>query len=85
MRLLSKDAPVGRTLSLNTRISLVLTILVGTLLVIQAVAWVRGARSAIHEEIEAASRVSEQWLVALGIELRKGPEETLSQRILSAI
>lgn len=76
---------MGRTLSLNTRISLVLTILVGTLLVIQAVAWVRGARSAIHEEIEAASRVSEQWLVALGIELRKGPEDTLSQRILSAI
>ncbi len=72
-------------MSLHTRISLVLTVLAAGLLLALAANWVRGTRAAIHEEIEAAARVSEQWLVALGIELRRGPEESLSERVLASI
>lgn len=76
---------MGGGLSLHTRISLVLTALAAGLLFVLAALWIHGTRAAINEEIEAAARVSEQWLVALGIELRKGAEESLATRTLAAI
>lgn len=52
-------------LSLHTRLSLVLTALAASLLLALAGLWLRETRSAIHEEIEAATRVSEQMLALL--------------------
>lgn len=52
----------SRRLSLRTRLSFVLTGLLAALLLGLAGLWVQGARSGIHEEVEAATRVSEQWL-----------------------
>jgi two-component system sensor histidine kinase UhpB len=54
-----------RPLRLHTRISLVLTGLAGSLCAILVGLWLHGARQGIHEEIEAANRVSGQWLAAL--------------------
>jgi two-component system sensor histidine kinase UhpB len=52
----------SRRLSLRTRLSFVLTGLLAALLLGLAGLWVQGARTGIHEEVEAATRVSEQWL-----------------------
>lgn len=52
-------------LPLHTRISLVLTGLAASLCAILVGLWLHGARQGIHEEIEAANRVSGQWLAAL--------------------
>ncbi len=57
------DAP--RRPSLHTRLSLVLTALAATLLLALGGLWLHGVRAGIHEEVEAATRVSEQWLAAL--------------------
>jgi len=54
-----------RPLRLHTRISLVLTGLAGSLCAVLVGLWLHGARQGIHEEIEAASRVSGQWLAVL--------------------
>ena len=51
-----------RRLSLRTRLSFVLTGLLAALLLGLAGLWLQGARTGIHEEVEAATRVSEQWL-----------------------
>ena len=51
-----------RRLSLRTRLSFVLTGLLAGLLLGLAGLWLQGARTGIHEEVEAATRVSEQWL-----------------------
>jgi two-component system sensor histidine kinase UhpB len=55
-----------RPFRLHARISLVFTGLAASLLLVLAGLWLHGARQGIHEEVEAASRVSEQWLAALG-------------------
>ena len=60
-------------LNLHTRISLVLTGLAASLLLVLAGIWLQGARTGIHEEVEAASRVSEQWLSALTVEMQTMP------------
>jgi len=59
-------APMDARLSLHTRISLVLPGLAASLLLVLGGVWLHGARQGIHEEVEAASRVSEQWLKVLG-------------------
>jgi len=64
-------------LSLHTRISLVLTGLAASLLLVLAGVWLQGAREGAHEEVEAASRVSEQWLKALLGEFHDAPAERL--------
>lgn len=51
-----------RRLSLRSRLSLVLTGFLAALLLGLAGLWLQGARTGIHEEVEAATRVSEQWL-----------------------
>lgn len=52
-------------LSLKTRISLLFTALAGVLLLALGSLWLTQTRNSIHEEIEAASRVASQWLLAL--------------------
>ena len=71
--------------SLRTRISLVITGLTAGLLLILAGLWLQGARNGIHEEMEAASRVSEQWLRALAGELQAVPPEALPGRVLALV
>lgn len=71
------NATMNARLSLHTRISLVLTGLAASLLLVLGGVWLHGARQGIHEEVEAASRVSEQWLKALGGELKDAPAERL--------
>ncbi|MGE5469265.1 MAG: histidine kinase [Bacteroidota bacterium] len=72
-------------LSLHTRISLVLTGLAAGLLMILAGLWLQGARAGIHEEVEAANRVSMQWLQALTGELRALPAAAQSERLLAMV
>lgn len=74
-----------RRLSLHTRISLVLTALAASLLLVLAGVWLHGARTAIHEEVEAASRVSEQWLQAMLGEMRALPPAVLPGRVLAVL
>lgn len=73
--------PASYRLSLHTRIGLVLTALAASLLLILAGVWLHGTRQSIHEEIETASRVSEQWLAALAGELSMAPAE----RVVAAV
>ena len=77
--------PSLRPLSLHTRISLVLTGLAASLLLVLAGLWLQGARAGIHEEVEAASRVSVQWLTALTTEMQTVPPAALSQRVLGIV
>lgn len=78
--------PIGRMpLSLHTRISLVLTGLAGALLLVLAGLWLQGARAGIHEEVEAATKVSEQWLAAVLGELRDVPSEAMPGRVLHIV
>ena len=77
--------PVDRSklrLSLHTRVGLVLTALAASLLIILAGLWLHGTRNAIHEEVEAASRVSEQWLKAVLGEMQGVPAATRGERLL---
>lgn len=53
------------TPTLRGRVSLAVTGLIALLLIIAAIGWIRGTRDAIHEEINAATRVAEQWLNVL--------------------
>jgi len=71
------------TPSLHTRISLVLTVLAGVLLLALAGLWLKQSREAIHEEVEAASRVSEQWLSVAAREARARPPVWSSERLLA--
>ena len=54
-----------RAPSLYGRLSLVLTVLIAVMMTIGAGVWMRETRQAIHEEVEAATRVAEQWLKVL--------------------
>jgi two-component system sensor histidine kinase UhpB len=77
--------PVDRgnaKLSLHTRVGLVLTALAASLLLVFAGLWLNGTRNAIHEEVEAASRVSEQWLKAVLGEMNDVPAAARGERLL---
>lgn len=74
-----------RKLHFHTRISLVLTGLAAALLLVLAGVWLRGAQRGIHEEIEAASRVSEQWLKSLAGEWRDVPAQALPARVMAVV
>lgn len=63
---------IQRTSSLQARLSLVLTVLLAVLMAAGVAAWMRETRQAIHEEVEAATRVAHQWLVVLLAENRNG-------------
>ncbi|PKO93723.1 MAG: histidine kinase [Betaproteobacteria bacterium HGW-Betaproteobacteria-10] len=74
-----------RPLSLHTRISLVLTGLTASLLLVLAGLWLQQARAGIHEEVEAANRVSMQWLSALSGEMQSVPPSGLTEHVLGVI
>lgn len=77
--------PLNSRLSLHTRISLVLTSLAASLLIVLAGIWLHGARSGIHEEVEAANRVSVQWLSVFAAEMRHVSPEALNDRVLGLL
>lgn len=66
-----------RQLSLHTRISLVLTAVAACLLLVLAGMCLRSTETAIHEEVEAASRVSAQMLGLLVRDVA-GPAELVA-------
>ena len=74
-----------RRLSLHTRVGLVFTGLAASLLLVLAGLWSHGARNATHEEVEAASRVAEQWLRAMASEMHSLPPAVLTERVLSVV
>lgn len=59
-------------LTLKTRISLVLTALVASLALAGGGLWLAHTRAATHEEVEAATRVAEQWLTVASQDVRDG-------------
>ena len=54
-----------RAARLRTRLSLLLTLLTAGMVLVLAAVWLSVTRDAIREEVEAASRVTLQWLHAL--------------------
>src|SRR5574343_412522 len=59
-----------RQAGLHTRVGLVLTGLAACLLLVLGSLWLHATRNSVHEEVEAATRVSEQWLKVVLGELR---------------
>lgn len=72
----------NRRLSLRTRVGLVLTGLAASLLLVLGALWLHGTRNAIHEEVEAATRVSEQWLKVVIGDLQSLPAVERGERLL---
>ncbi|MDO8770565.1 MAG: histidine kinase [Burkholderiaceae bacterium] len=75
----------GGRLSLHTRISLLLTAVVASLTLVLGGLWLSNTRDSIHEEVEAATRVCEQWLNVLAGEVRTAPSGDASNRLLADI
>ncbi|WP_114649496.1 sensor histidine kinase [Pseudothauera hydrothermalis] len=59
---------------LRDRISLLITAVAALLILLSSLGWARATREAIHEEVEAAARVAEQWLTVLAGEALIDPE-----------
>lgn len=76
---------VGGRLSLHTRISLLLTAVAASLTLALGGLWLSNTRDSIHEEVEAATRVCEQWLNVLAGEVRAAPSGAASNRLLADI
>ncbi len=74
-----------RQLSLHTRVGLVFTGLAASLLLGLAGLWLYDTRNATHEEVEAASRVSQQWLQVLAGEMQQLPPAILPERLLAMV
>lgn len=72
-------------LSLHTRIGLVLTALATVLVLALGGLWLKQTRDSIHEEVEAAARVAEQWLSVAARELRAQPPSWNSEHLLAQI
>ena len=70
-------------LSLHTRVGLVLCLLTASLLGVLGGLWLQGTRSAIHEEVEAATRVSGQWLKVVLADLEARPADEQGTRLLA--
>lgn len=74
-----------RGLSLHTRVGLVLTGLAAVLLLMIGGLWLHGTRLSVHEEVEAATRVSEQWLKVVLGEMRDVPLAVRNDRLLETV
>ena len=73
------------SLSLHVRVGLILAVLTTLLLAGLGGLWLQSARNSIHEEVEAATRVSRQWLQALVGEMQAlSPEERASHLLAVA-
>ncbi|MFN4326962.1 MAG: HAMP domain-containing protein [Azonexus sp.] len=69
--------------SLHTRVGLVLTGLAACLLLVLGGLWLHATRQAVHEEVEAATRVSGQWLKVVLGQLQGLPEAERAERLLA--
>jgi len=76
---------MGGRLTLHTRISLLLTAVVASLMLALGGLWLSNTRDSIHEEIEAGTRVCEQWLNVLTGEMRSAPSASAGARLLADI
>jgi two-component system, NarL family, sensor histidine kinase UhpB len=72
-------------LSLHTRISLVLTALSTVLVLTLGGLWLKQTRESIREEVQAASRVAEQWLNVAAREVTGRPGGWDGARLLAHI
>lgn len=68
---------------LDTRVSLVVTLAAAALMLFGGALWLAATRDAIHEEIEAATRVAEQWVAVLSHDTNAEPTHLIQQ--LSAV
>lgn len=68
---------------LHTRVGLVLSALAASLLLVLGGLWLHATRNAVHEEVEAATRVSEQWLRVVIGELQALPPDVRGERLLA--
>ncbi len=64
---------------LDTRVSLVVTLAGAVLMLFGGTLWLAATRDAIHEEIEAATRVAEQWVAVLSQDAAADPEHIVQQ------
>ncbi|MCP5220194.1 MAG: ATP-binding protein [Zoogloeaceae bacterium] len=64
---------------LDTRVSLVVTLAAAALMLFGGTLWLAATRDAIHEEIEAATRVAEQWVAVLSQDAAADPEHIVQQ------
>jgi two-component system sensor histidine kinase UhpB len=71
--------------TLHTRISLLLTGVVASLMLALGGLWLSNTRDSIHEEVEAATRVCEQWLKVLVGETHAAPSESTRALLLADI
>ena len=78
-------ATVDRRISLQTRVGLVMSGLAACLLVLLGALWLQAARNGVHEEVEAATRVSRQWLQALVGEMRDLPAASREEKLLEVL
>lgn len=72
-------------ISLKTRVGVVLTTLAAAFTLLLGGAWVQATRLSIHEEVEAATRVSEQWLRAIAPEIARGGIDDPNERLLDLV
>ncbi len=75
--------PALRQAGLHTRVGLVLCALAASLLLVLGGLWLHATRNAVHEEVEAATRVSEQWLKVVIGELQALPPGARGERLLA--
>lgn len=75
----------GGQLTLHTRLSLLLTAVVASLMLALGGLWLSNTRDSIHEEVEAATRVCEQWLNVLAGAAQGAPSAAASERLLADI
>lgn len=71
-----------RPKTLRTRFALLLTGVAATLLLALGTVWLNATRNSIHEEVEAASRVAEQWLTVLVHETARDASPLARQRLM---
>lgn len=68
--------------TLRTRLAVLLTGVAAVLLLALGAVWLNATRNAIHEEVEAASRVAEQWLTVLLRETARDASPQARQRLM---
>jgi two-component system, NarL family, sensor histidine kinase UhpB len=72
----------ARSLSLHNRVGLVLTAVVSACLLGLGAWWIQNTRAAIQEEVAAATRVSQQWLRAVIVDIRAASTLDRDARLL---
>lgn len=71
--------------SLRNRISLLVTAVAGLALLLGSLWWGKATRESIHEEVEAAARVAQQWIAVLAREAQTSQDTNLLVTRLEAV